>query len=57
MEMTTGQGMLGEELMGEWIGRDERLERIESAVDWDAAAEVLSELRCADSGGRAFRCG
>ena len=57
MEMTTGQGMLGEGLMGEWIGRDERLERIESAVDWDAAAEVLSELRCADSGRPAFRCG
>ena len=54
MGTTKGQGMLGEEPMGDRNRRDERLERIGASARWDAAAAALSELRCADGGRPGF---
>lgn len=54
MEMSLGQGSLAEGVMPEWLGRDERLERIDAAVDWDAVGGLLSGLRGSRDGRPGF---
>ena len=54
MEMSMGQSSLAEGVMPDWLGRDERLERIDAAVDWDAVGRLLSGLRGSRDGRPGF---
>ena len=54
MRMRVGQSSLDGGLDPDWFGRDERLERIRDAVDWEGVAGLLSGVHDACEGRPAF---
>ena len=54
MRMRVGQSSLDAGLDPDWFGRDERLERIRDAVDWEGVSRLLSGVHDASEGRPAF---
>ena len=54
MLMQTGRPSLVEGLLPERLGRNERLERIHAAIDWEPLAGVLAEIHSAPAGRPAY---
>lgn len=54
MHRKTGARTFAEEMVGDDLGRNERLERIHSALDWDRISGIVSGLHSSREGRKAY---
>ena len=55
MHRNMGRPSLAEAVVSETLGQNQRLERIDDAVDWERLGQVVAGVHAARAGGPAIR--
>ena len=55
MHLETGTRTFADEVVGEDLGRNARLERIHAAIDWDRIGAIVDDLTPPGRAGRRIR--